>query len=79
MFKRDISDAEVRLILKTGEIIKDYNDDKPYPSHLLLGFAGQRPLHLLVAKDSETGNCILVTIYEPYKTIWSNDYKMKIR
>jgi hypothetical protein len=79
MFRRNISLAEVKFILNTGDIIREYTDDKPYPSFLLLGFIDHRPLHLLVAKDSETGNCIMVTAYEPDKNLWSTDFKTKNR
>jgi hypothetical protein len=79
MFKRNISLVEVKIILEKGIIIKEYNEDKPYPSFLLLGFIDRRPLHLLVAKDIETENCIMVTVYEPDKNVWSIDFKTKIR
>lgn len=79
MFKRNISLDEVKLILEGGEILREYQDDKPYPSFLLLGFIDLRPLHLLAAKDIETGNCIMVTVYEPDKNVWSTDFKTKIR
>jgi hypothetical protein len=79
MFKRKISLDEVKFILTSGEIVKEYTDDKPYPSFLLLEFVGIRPLHLLVAKDEETGNCIMVTVYEPDKNVWKNDFKTKIQ
>lgn len=78
MFKRNISLEEVRFILTKGEVIKEYPDDKPYPSFLLLGLINTRPLHLLVAKDVETDNCILVTVYEPDKNFWTHDFKTKI-
>ena len=70
---------EVKFILNTGEVIREYADDKPYPSFLLLGFFEHRPLHLLVAKDSDTGNGIMVTAYEPDKSLWSPDFKTKNR
>jgi hypothetical protein len=79
MFKRNISLDEVKFILDKGEVIREYQDDKPYPSFLLHAFLDLRPLHLIVAKDFETGNCILVTVYEPDKNVWSTDYKTKIR
>ena len=79
MFKRRILLAEVKSLLTSSEIIKEYTDDKPYPSFLLPGFVSNRPLHLLVAKDEETENCIMVTVYEPDKNIWKNDFKTKIQ
>ena len=79
MFRRNISLEEVKFILNTGEVIREYKDDKPYPSFLILGFIDYRPLHLLVAKDADTGNCIMVTAYEPDKKLWSLDFKTKNR
>jgi hypothetical protein len=79
MFKRNIKGNEVKLILEGGEVIKEYPDDKPYPSFLLFGFIDHRPLHLLVAKNNETGDCIMVTIYEPDRSTWSADFKSKIK
>jgi len=79
MFRRDISLEEVKFILNTGEVIREYKDDKPYPSFLILGFTDNRPLHLLVAQDSDTGICIMVTAYEPDKNLWSTDFKTKNR
>ena len=79
MFRRNISLEEVKFILNTGESIREYADDKPYPSLLLLGFIDHRPLHLLVARDNDTGNCIMVTVYEPDKKLWSSDFKTKNR
>jgi hypothetical protein len=37
MFKRDISIDEVEYVLASGEIIKEYKEDKPFPSYLMLG------------------------------------------
>ena len=79
MFRRNISLEEVKFILNTGEVIREYSDDKPYTSFLILGFIDHRPLHLLVAKDSDAGNCIMVTAYEPDKKLWSSDFKTKNR
>ena len=79
MFKRNISLDEVRFILGNSEIIKEYPEDKPYPSFLLLGFINLRQMHLLVAKEKETDYCILVTVYEPDKNFWKSDFKIKIK
>ncbi len=31
MFQRDISEEAVELVVKNGEIIEEYLDDKPFP------------------------------------------------
>ena len=77
MFKREISIDYVNVILKHSEVIKEYPEDKPYPSFLILGFISERPLHLLVAREKETGCCILVTVYEPDNKLWTNDFRSK--
>ena len=79
MFKRNISVDDIIVILEDGEIIAAYSDDKPYPSYLILGFRNERPLHLVVAKDNQTDQCIMLTVYEPDQKAWSLDFKSKIK
>ena len=51
MYQRVISDAEVRHVIATGETVEDYPDDTPYPSRLVLGWNGRRPIHVVVADN----------------------------
>lgn len=76
MFARNISKEEVDEVILKGEIITEYNDDKPYPSFLILGFVNKKPLHILTAKD-ETGKCIIITAYQPEPLLWTNNFKTK--
>jgi hypothetical protein len=32
MFKRNINVNDIELVIKSGEVIKSYPNDKPYPS-----------------------------------------------
>lgn len=68
---------EVKSILDEGDIIRDYPDDKPYPSKLILGYIGVRPIHVVLAKDEGSKICIVVTAYEPSKSLWLSDFKTK--
>lgn len=77
MFKRDISTLDVRFIIENGEIITVYLYDRPFPSHLILGFIGERPIHIVVAKDDALSRCIVVTAYEPDMNIWQDGFKTK--
>lgn len=77
MFKRDISTVDVRFIIENGEIITVYLYDKPFPSYLMLGYIGKRPIHIVVAKDNGLGRCIVVTAYEPDTDIWEPGFKIK--
>ena len=75
MFQRKISNADVQNVVENGEVIRKYPDDKPYPSRLILGWRGKRPLHVVAAdKDDET---IIITVYEPDPAIWEADFKRK--
>jgi len=77
MFKRSILIKDVKEVIIQAETIKDYPNDKPYPSKLLLGFINNIPLHIVVAYDYENNQLIIVTAYIPDKELWTNDYKTK--
>lgn len=49
MVERDIREEDVALVILSGRTIEDYPDDKPYPSRLILGWIGSRPIHLVAA------------------------------
>ncbi|MDZ7720010.1 MAG: DUF4258 domain-containing protein [Balneolaceae bacterium] len=51
MFARTIKKPDVEIVIDTGEEIETYPDDRPLPSKLLLGFVGERPIHIVVAYD----------------------------
>ena len=76
MFERYITVTDVESILSDGEIIKEYLDDKPYPSYLLLGIIKNKPVHIVVAKNKNI--CILITAYFPDSSIWDSTFRKKI-
>jgi hypothetical protein len=73
MFERAISTADVAAALVSGSVIEDYPTDTPYPSCLWLGFAGNRPLHLVFADNPGEGERIIITVYEPDPALWLAD------
>ena len=77
MFERSITQAHVLQVLNEGEIIADYPEDEPYPSRLLLGFAGGRPLHVVAASDSAGGTLIAVTVYRPDPGLWEPGFRRR--
>ncbi len=77
MFKRQISKDEVRNIIDNGEVIKEYPEDKPYPSSLLLGFNNKHPLHVVLAFDNNSETCYIITAYVPDSNLWIEDYKKR--
>ena len=77
MAERFITVDEIEFVIDKGEIIRAYMEDKPYPSFLLLGFSNNRPIHLVVAKNTEDDTCILITAYIPDTDIWDTTFKIK--
>ncbi|MEY2857630.1 MAG: hypothetical protein RLZZ74_1942 [Cyanobacteriota bacterium] len=70
MIERNISEAEIREVSVTMEVVEDYPDDKYSPSCLLLGFTlANRALHLQVSMV-DSSNAKIITIYEPDLTQW---------
>lgn len=78
MFKRNITQLDVEEVIRSGETIAEYKDDKPYPSILRLAFIDGRPIHIVVAQD-KLGECFIITAYEPSVFLWEADFKTKKR
>ncbi len=79
LFKRNISVNEIEIIIESGEIIFNYPNDKPFPSCLLFGFVGERPIHLVIARNELEKKCIVVTAYEPDVKVWDQNFKSKLK
>lgn len=74
--ERRISVDDIVSCIKIGEIIKQYEDDKPLPSCLVLGKSIEgKPLHIVVSKDEEF--IYLITAYYPDITQWEDDFKTR--
>jgi hypothetical protein len=78
MFQRRIQAEDVRAVLTGGETIEDYPEDFPYPSRLVLGWRGQRPLHVVAAYNAAENDTIVITIYEPDPAQWSADFRRRL-
>ena len=77
MDTRGISLDQIMETAEYGEMIEKYNDDKPFPSSLMLKFVNHRPLHVVVAQDPDSRNCVLITAYWPDQFIWQFDFRNK--
>ncbi len=76
--ERMISISDVMKVIAEGEIINQYEDDKPLPSCLILGMTvNNRYLHVVVSVDDEY--IYLITAYYPSLDQWENDYKTRRR
>ncbi len=69
MFERERMPVMVEQAVQQGQVIQAYPDDQPYPSRLILGWAGSVPLHVLVAQI-ENGDTVVITAYVPDPTLW---------
>lgn len=75
--ERGIPQESVREVLLRGERIRDYADDKPFPSALFLGYVSRRPLHVVAACDETNRRVYIITAYEPSLEIFEPDYRTK--
>ena len=76
LVERGISVNDIIRCIGTGEIIKQYEDDKPFPSCLILGATiGGEYIHVVASHDSEW--IYLITAYHPDATVWESDFKTK--
>jgi hypothetical protein len=78
MFQRNISEEDVRCVLDNGEVIENYSDDTPYPSRLVLGWRGTRPIHVVVAQNDVDDELVIVTAYEPDPVRWDKEFRRRI-
>lgn len=58
-----------------GEIIKQYPDDRPTPSCLILSWANKIPLHIVIGSDGEY--IYAITAYHPTDEEWELDMKTR--
>ena len=75
MFQRNVTKPEIDNVISEGKIIKEYPEDSPLPSFLLLGFNNNRPLHLVIAFNKSGNICIIITVYEPDPRLWKNNFR----
>lgn len=62
--------------IDTGEVIKQYEDDKPLPSCLILGLSvNNKYIHIVVSNDEEY--IYIITAYYPDPQLWSDDFKTR--
>ena len=76
--ERGISVEDVKNAILQGEIIRQYEDDKPFPSCLLLGKTkDEEYIHVVASIDANT--LYIITAYHPDKAEWEPDLKTKRR
>ena len=77
MISRNITDKDIKQVIEDGETIREYPDDKPYPSRLLFKMVNNRPIHVVIGKLEDTESCVIITVYVAGVDIWEDDFKTK--
>ena len=77
LFERGISRQDVFDAIGAGEIIEAYTEDRPFPSYLIYGHGGNKPLHVVLALDESEGIIYIVTVYVPSPLQWTGDWKTR--
>ncbi len=77
MESRGINVSHVLHVLDSGEQIEQYPDDTPFPSVLMLGHVGERPIHVVAARDRANDVTYVVTAYEPDSKEWDADFRRR--
>ncbi len=68
IWTQDIYDAVL-----SGECLREYHEDKPLPSCLILGMTrNQRPIHAVCGYDEDRDRAVVITVYEPNPALWTN-------
>lgn len=75
MYERSIQTSEVIQVVRHGRIIREYTDDKPFPSFLIMGSSPERILHIVIAYDIHNARCIIITVYEPDPDLWNGSFE----
>lgn len=75
LFERGISPRECEEAFQVSKAIERYPDDEPFPSELRIGYAGTKPLHLVVAETSDFIH--VITAYVPDPILWSPDFTVR--
>jgi len=74
--ERGITVSDIQSAIQTGEIIKQYEDDKPFPSCLLLGLTEcYKYIHVVAGIDD--GYLYIITAYYPDENEWEADLKTR--
>lgn len=76
MMERGISRTLVKQAILQGSVIEYYPDDYPVPS-VLLSTLQPKPLHVVVAYDSNTLQCHIITAYHPDLAHFQADLKTR--
>lgn len=71
--ERNICLDDIKNVIMTGIIIKEYPTDQPLPSCLVLGkTTNNQPAHIVISTDCEF--IYVITAYHPDPKIWNDNF-----
>ncbi len=73
--EREFKADDIERVVREDEIIREYEDDRPWPSYLVCGRIGERVVHDVVARNSLDATCVAVTAYEPTAANWETELR----
>ena len=74
--ERDITVENIKNAIHAGEIIEQYENDKPFPSCLVLGSTEKNQyIHVVASVGGEF--LYIITAYKPDKNGWEPDLKTR--
>src|SRR5665213_836671 len=75
--ERGLPQRAVLQVLLSGDRIRDYTEDRPFPSALFMGYIDGKPLHVVVSFGEMNRRALIITAYEPSVDIFESDYRTK--
>src|SRR5262245_20238816 len=69
-------EAGQRVTLRTGEVIREYPNERPYPEYLFLGYphGSDDPCYVVVACNDET---VVVTVHDRDPEVYEPDHRTR--
>lgn len=77
MHERAISPSDVETAIRMGKVIIEDTARKPFPIADTLGTARDTAVHIVVARNPESLECIVVTVYYPDSDRWFLDRRSR--
>lgn len=77
MSEYEVAPSQVKQVLERGEVLRQYPEDQPYESCLMLAFVQGRPLHVVAADGENLDATFVITVYEPDPELWEDDFRTK--
>jgi hypothetical protein len=76
-YQDELTRDEVLAAIRNGEIIEEYDNDKPLPSCLFCGKGKNKVIHVVLAFNNITGFIRIITVYIPDLKRWENDLRTR--